>query len=175
MESAGALSFFSESVDKYNVRYSHYIGDGDTESCRKVVESKPYGDNLVPVKTECVGHVQKRLGTRLRKLRNDYKGKKLSDGKILSGRGRLTDKIINKMQNYYGMSIRQNTLAAWNGDHTKALYNMKKSVLAVLWHCTDVEDKETRHMFCPRMKEGWCKYWQGDKNYSTVYKYPNCY
>ena len=67
------------------MRYSHYIGDGDTESYRKVVESKPYGDNLVPVKTECVGHVQKRLVTRLRKLRNDYKGKKLSDGKILSG------------------------------------------------------------------------------------------
>ena len=52
--------------------------------------------------------------------------KKLNDRKIISGKGRLTDKIINKMQNFYGMSIRQNTLAAWSGDRNKALYNMKK-------------------------------------------------
>ena len=81
MESAGALSFFNESIEKYNTRYSHYIGDGDTESYKRVVDSKPYGDELVPIKLECVGHVQKRLGTRLRKLRNDLKGQKLEDGK----------------------------------------------------------------------------------------------
>ena len=49
MESAGALSFFRESIPKYNVRYSHYIGDGDTESFKKVVDMKPYGDDLVPM------------------------------------------------------------------------------------------------------------------------------
>ena len=33
-----------------------------------------------------------------------------------SGKGRLTDKIINKMQNYYGVAIRQNPgqLVTWN-------------------------------------------------------------
>ena len=87
------------------------IGDGDTKSFKKVLESKPYGNDLIPCKLECVGHVQKRLGTRLRKLRNDMKGKKLSDGKGILGKGRLTDKIINKMQSYYGMAIRQNTLS----------------------------------------------------------------
>ena len=119
MESAGALSFFTESLAKYNVRYSHYIGDGDTESYKNVVKAKPYGDDLVPIKIECVGHVQKWLGTRLRQIRCDLKGKKLNDRKIISGKGRLTDKIINKMQNFYGMSIRQNTLAAWSGNHNK--------------------------------------------------------
>ena len=64
-----ALSlFFQLSVDKYNIRYAQYIGDGDTESFRKVLESKPYEDNLIPCKLECVGHVQNRLGTRLEKL-----------------------------------------------------------------------------------------------------------
>jgi len=140
MESAGALSFF--------------FGVGGQVQCAIL---PPYRRR----KIECVGHVQKRLGIRLRKIRNNFKGKKLVDGKILSGRGRLTDKIMNKMKNYFGMSIRQNTLGAWNGDHTKALYNMKKS--AVLWHCTDIDDKDTRHMFCPRTEESWCKYWQGDK------------
>ena len=58
-------------------------------SFEKVVEAKPYGD-ILPVKLECVGHVQKRLGIRLRQPREDCKGKKLGDGKGLTRRG-LTD------------------------------------------------------------------------------------
>ena len=36
------------------------------------------------------------------------KGYKCSDGKPLFGKGRITDKAINILQSYYGMSIRQN-------------------------------------------------------------------
>ena len=53
--------------------------------------------------------LKKRLGTRLRNLRNGKKGKKLRDGKGILGKGRLYDKITNIMQNYYGMDIHQNT------------------------------------------------------------------
>ena len=67
------------------------------------------------------------------------KGKVLIDGKRINGKGRLTDKICNKMQNYFGMVIRQNTAAAWNDDQAKALYSTKKGVLVVLWHCTDLQ------------------------------------
>ena len=35
MESAGAVSFFHDSISKYHIRYAHYIGDGDTESFKK--------------------------------------------------------------------------------------------------------------------------------------------
>ena len=45
--------------------------------------------------------------------------KKLSDGKGIIDSGRLTDKAINILQNYYGMAMRSNV-----GD----LYGMKKSV-----------------------------------------------
>ena len=152
MEAAGAVSIFKQSVDKYKLRYRTYIGDGDTDSFGKVVEAKPYGD-ILPVKLECVGHVQKRLGTRLRQLRKDCKGKKLGDGKGLTGRGRLTDKCINTLQNYYGMAIRQNT---------NNLYAMKKSIGAVLFHCSDISNETVRHQFCPRTGHGWCK-WQNDQ------------
>ena len=167
MESAGAVAFFHESTTKYGLRYANYIGDGDTESFKKVLDSKPYGDSLIPKKLECVGHVQKRLGTRLRKLRTNLKGKLLPDGKKISGKGRLTDKIINKMQNYFGMAIRQNTAASWEGDKEKALYAMKKSVLAVLWHCTAIEDGNVRHQFCTRSVDSWCTFW---KNKDTQHK-----
>ena len=50
-------------------------------------------------KKECIGHVQKRVGTRLRNL------KKTEKGLIKLG---LTDKIIDRLQNYYGIAIRSN-------------------------------------------------------------------
>ena len=78
MEAAGAVEIFASSVQKHNLRYSKYLGDRDTGSFNKVVESKPYGDEIVPVKLECVGHVQKCLGNRLRAKRKALKGKTLS-------------------------------------------------------------------------------------------------
>ena len=107
------------------------------------------------VKLECVGYVQKRLGTRLRNLLKQHKGTitslsgkgKLTEKTSLSGKGKLTEKTINSMQNYYGMAIRGNK---------NDLYAMKKSTGAILWHCTDFENKEYRHRFCP--ENSWCKY-----------------
>ena len=77
----------------------------------------------------------------------------MSDGKGISGKGRLTDKAVNTLQNYYGMAIRQNT-----GN----LYTMKKAVGAVLFHCTNIPDEEAWHRSCPSTAESWCK-WQTDK------------
>ena len=47
---------------------------GDTASFTKVVESQPYGDELNPVKLECVGHYQKRTGNGSQHNRKDLKG-----------------------------------------------------------------------------------------------------
>ena len=44
--------------------------------------------------------------TRLRKLKSANTKTALSDGKNLSGQGRLTEKFINKLQNCYGIAIR---------------------------------------------------------------------
>ena len=156
MEAVGAVNIFCESIEKYKLRYLKYIGDGDTESFVKVVQTRPYGD-LLPIKLECVGHVQKRLGARLRKLRHTFKGKKLDDGKGLMGKGRLTDNCINTLQNYFGLAIRQN-----NSD----IYLMKKSIGAVLYHCSDILDENVRHQFCPKSGSGWCK-WQNDQVNNT--------
>ncbi|XP_066929989.1 uncharacterized protein [Clytia hemisphaerica] len=153
MEVTGLKRIYHRSVKNHKLRYKFYIGDGDSKSFAEVSSSNPYpGHNLT--KGECIGHVQKRVGTRLRKIKVSYKGRKLSDGKgIGRGKGRLTDKIMNTLQNHYGMAIRQNT---------DSLYAMKKSVAAVLFHSTADPDPEKRHRFCPRTKDSWCKY-QSDK------------
>jgi hypothetical protein len=41
---------------------------------------------------ECVKHVQKRMDSFLRKLDKDYRGKKVEDGRFLTGKSRLTAK-----------------------------------------------------------------------------------
>ena len=54
--------------------HTNYIGDSDSSTFNTIEESKPYGDIII-TKFECVGHVQKRLGTRFRKLPVTWKGK----------------------------------------------------------------------------------------------------
>ncbi|XP_065684393.1 uncharacterized protein LOC136096747 [Hydra vulgaris] len=58
--------------------------------------------------SRCIGHIQKRVGPRLRNLKKSSK-EILTDGKKLGGAGRLTENVINALQNYYGKAIRQNT------------------------------------------------------------------
>ena len=58
-------------------------------------------------KLDCVGHVQKRMGTAFCTLKDSYKGRRLSDGKTIGGKGRLTKVLMNTLQNYYGDAIRR--------------------------------------------------------------------
>lgn len=67
MEVEAIKEMFQRSTEK-QVHYRNYIGDGDSKTYTGVLNSKPYGENYVINKKECVGHVQKRMGTRLREL-----------------------------------------------------------------------------------------------------------
>ena len=96
-----------------------------------------------------VGHVQKRLGSALRDLKQRYRGQKLSDGKTIGGAGRLTDALMNSLQNYYGDVIRKN-----KGD----IDGMVKGVQATLLH-SNSSDETPRHHLCPPGEDSWCK-WQ---------------
>ncbi|GFV84700.1 uncharacterized protein TNCV_4296821 [Trichonephila clavipes] len=103
MEVAGALSIFQRSQSLYNVRYTKYLGDGDSKAFTSIVENKVYGDHCSVEKLECIGHVMKRMGTRLRRLKTKMRGQKLSDGKPLCGRNTLTEAEIDRLQAYYGL------------------------------------------------------------------------
>lgn len=127
------------------VRYTQFLGDGDSKAYKCVIESEPYRDVQIK-KVECVGHVQKRMGTRLRKLKHTLRTTVLSDGKLL--RGRLTDKTINELQQYYGMAIRNNT---------NNLENMRKAVWATYFHKLS-NDSQPLHSLCPPGPETWCKF-----------------
>lgn len=148
MELVGATEIFRRSVSQYGVRYKFYLGDGDSKAYDAVVKDKPYGEDFTIVKRECVGHVQKRMGTRLRTLKMKSNKKKLSDGKKLGGKNRLTNDRIVLIQKYYGLAIRRN-----KGN----LNDMRKAVWATFFHLGSTNENPN-HIICPAGENSWCKY-----------------
>jgi hypothetical protein len=105
-------------------------------------------------KEECIGHVQKRMGTRLRNLLKKKQGCKLRDGKGLGGAGRLTNARIDFFQSLYGNAIRDNK---GNADE------MSRQTKAILKHYSDPGD----HSLCIPEK---CSYLRDPTNYKPVDK-----
>ncbi|GFY32648.1 uncharacterized protein TNCV_674031 [Trichonephila clavipes] len=138
MEFRGVLSIFQRSETSRKACYTKYLGDGDSKGFLTIKEAKVYGETEVE-KLECVGHVQKRMGTRLRNILKMSKGIKLSDGKNISGRGRLTLKEVDSIQHYYGLAIRKKL---------SSVEDMKRAIWAIYFHKLSTEDNP-QHALCP--------------------------
>ena len=143
---------YQRSVELHNLRYTEFYGDGDSKSFSRI--KNIYQDaGILVEKKECIGHVQKRVGTALRKLKRDNPG--------LGGRGKLTDSLIDKLQNYYGIAIRSNV-----GN----LAGMKKAIHASLMHCASSEACPL-HDHCPISSASWCKYQKDKANHTNLFKH----
>ncbi|GFV58591.1 uncharacterized protein LOC101238613 [Trichonephila clavipes] len=68
--------------------------------------------------------------------------------KGLGGKNKLTDKLIDRIQNYYEIAIRNNV-----GNLQKM---MSSSVIAAFFHC--VSENNSLHGQCPEGSESWCRY-----------------
>ncbi|KAH7940682.1 hypothetical protein HPB49_003547 [Dermacentor silvarum] len=65
MEVEAALILFRRSLERYKLRYTKVLCDGDSRSYLALQADKVYG--CIPIKKEdCVNHVQKCMGTALR-------------------------------------------------------------------------------------------------------------
>ena len=53
----------------------------------------------------------------------------------------LTHKYINQLRHYYGIAIRSNA--------NTSVSDMRNAIVAVLYHCRDANNLESRHQFCP--------------------------
>lgn len=134
MEVDAVIEMFSRSESLHNLKYANYIGDGDSKTFKGILESHPYSDFEV-CKKECIDHVQKRMGTRLRNLKKKQKG--------LGGKGKLTNKLIDKLTIYYGLAIRRNP---------NSIQKMRDEIWATLYHKIST-DKEPQHEKC---SDSWC-------------------
>jgi hypothetical protein len=164
METAGGIKIFERSVNTRGLKYTSMLGDGDSSTHNSIVQSKPYGEECTPDKMECIGHVQKRVGSRLRRLKNANKGVKLSDGKGLSGKGRLTTGKIDILQNYYGLAVRNNL---------NDVSEMAKQINAALFHVASTNEKPQHHL-CPTGDDSWCGYQRDKETYKHRNGIPDC-
>ena len=72
LEVEGVKRIFERSEEKHKLLYTEYYGDGDSKGFAKVENT--YRDEGVTItKKECVGHIQKRVGTTLHKLKKEKK------------------------------------------------------------------------------------------------------
>ncbi|GFU73336.1 uncharacterized protein TNCV_4731531 [Trichonephila clavipes] len=160
MEVDGMKEIFYRSVPQRNAKYIKYIGDEDTKTFPELQRTAPYSIE----KVECVGHIQKRMGSRQRKLKTMNRGKKLSDGKSISGKNRLTDKFIDTITTYYGNAIRQNN---------SSVSDMRQAIWAIYSHYRST-DEEPMHHFCPIGDTSWCKYQKAvATNSASLFKHKN--
>ncbi|KAL8619315.1 hypothetical protein ACOMHN_056959 [Nucella lapillus] len=83
MEVEAARVLWRHSVERYKLRYTVLLSDGDAKTFTELTNIKPYGDEVHIEKEECINHVSKRLGSALRNLMADCRKK----GVTLGGRG----------------------------------------------------------------------------------------
>ena len=147
MEPEGVKRIFGRSESSRKLQYTGYIGDGDSKSFSSIRAMKPYGRKEIK-KYECVGHIQKRMGSALRKLKSSRRTSKLLDGKTVGGRGRLTAERLEKLQLYYGLAIRRNR------DNVEG---KRKEIWAGLKHSASSDEKQ-QHEDCSDKEDTWCKF-----------------
>ena len=134
MEVEGANRIFSRSIETHNVQYTGFYGDGDSKAYADVKDIS--GKDSV-TKFECIGHYQKRVGTRLRKLKKREKGLKA-----------LNDGTIDKLQNYFGIALRANVTSV------KA---MSDAILASFFHVASSKGNNY-HSYCEKSSGSWCQF-----------------
>ena len=156
VDPAGCLNIFRRSESKHQLRYTEFLGD--SKSYNYLVANKVYGDLPVQM-VECIGHIQKCMGSRLRSLKKRSGNKKISDGKSVGGKGRLTDKLIDSLQVYYSKAI---------GGNTQSIESMNNAVMAIWYHVRST-NIEPHHDLCPTGSTSWCSFQRDLANNTTAY------
>ncbi|MPC10112.1 hypothetical protein E2C01_002740 [Portunus trituberculatus] len=157
MEAAAALRMWGRSLH-HNMRYIHFVSDGDSSAFKVVKGSNngegPYGKEHVIEKWDCINHVAKRLGIGLRNLRTDTYIEVGKDGSrkrrsVLGGKNKLTDKTIDRLQHYFKQSIKRKVNTT-----EKA---MRDEIMSSFYHHSSSDDKHN-HELCPKGEDSWCFY-----------------
>ncbi|CAG2204023.1 unnamed protein product [Mytilus edulis] len=74
MEAQGAVMLFRRSEEFNGLQYTTFVGDGDSLAFGSVVDTHPYGPNIIIQKEDGVGHIQGRMGKHLKRLVDQNKG-----------------------------------------------------------------------------------------------------
>lgn len=144
MEGEAAVRIWSRSLE-LKMKYTTFVGDGDSSAHKAVCQLNngkgPYEEPVI--KEECINHVRKRMGARLRNIMTRT-GKMRS---LLGGAHSLTDEVIDLLGSYYGKAIRDNVGTNFE--------TMRDAVWATFFHLTST-DENPAHQLCPPGANSWC-------------------
>lgn len=153
MEPVGAVRIVTSIYNQHHLRIKGYLGDGDSRAFHKVEEAVAKLDKPWQViKLECVNHFAKRLGSRFRRAVQANKNQSVAGGRGIGGRGRLTGKIIDKLQTYYSFLIRS---------LSSDVDLLSRRVMAMFEH-TASSDRSHNHKDCDPLI---CKYLKDPSTY----------
>jgi hypothetical protein len=96
MEQQLGLHLWERSIKLHDLRYTGYIGDGDTHTCDAINQREVYGPDIRVTKVHC-------MGTALRDYVQNTPASRLPD------KGWFLKEIVPKLQSYYGAAIKNNT------------------------------------------------------------------
>ncbi|CAM2726333.1 unnamed protein product [Rotaria socialis] len=146
MEVAGIHRLFARSKMLCNVKYAHYIGDGDAKVFPKLISDPPYEDVSI-TKIEDVNHFSKKMLHRLQKIAESLKKNNI-DGKLgIRGSGRMIKKMMINFKHYYRLAIVRNKTN---------LDDMVRAVWAI-WKHKPSSNSEPHHEWC---SPSYCGYLQ---------------
>ncbi|CAF3491367.1 unnamed protein product [Rotaria sp. Silwood1] len=83
---------FKRSVSKYGIYDTKYVDDDDSKTFTILLKTTSYPGKVIK-KIEDLNHFSKRMKRQLKTKKREYGRKKLSDGKTISGKNRLSNKI----------------------------------------------------------------------------------
>ena len=145
MEVECALRIWKRSIEEHSLRYTTMLSDGDSKAYGAVCDANVYGDRINIEKEDCINHVAKRMGTALRKLASASKTQKAA----ITGKGKLTNLKIKRIQNYYGKAIKT---------YSSDVPLLQKRLMGILLHLSSTNE-HPKHVHCPPGKSSWC-FWQ---------------
>ena len=134
MEVEAAKVIFARSLERYNIKYTTMLCDGDAKSIEKLNDMNVYDEPVS--KEDCVNHIAKRLYTGIENLKKKLRG---TADSISGGKGKLTEKLQKRLTNYYAQALRE------NAPDIKA---MREGAYASVMHMMST-DEAPQHELCP--------------------------
>ena len=136
MEPEAAKTIWARSIERHQLVYSTFIGDGDSKSYHQVCELDPYP--TVPVaKEECIAHVTRRLKKHLMRVKPSTKNKTYVQHKLNEPKASF-------------ISSNYSTVIIQHRGQTPAA--ISKALSVFLSHTSG------DHSTCPSTAKSWCRW-----------------